>query len=234
MRNRVQMTLVACIASLGLLSVVTPSRAQVPPTASEIAAYQGLHRAAASGDLNALNAVLATKPDLEARDGRGRTALHIAAHASAYDKVRALVAAGANVRALDSQRYDIITIAAVKDDAAMVDLAISLGGDPKAITSLYDGTALIAAAHLGHDGVIRSLIKAGASLDHVNNLTWTAVIEAIVLGDGGPRHQASLKALVEAGAKISIPDKAGVMPLQMAEQRGYTAMVQILKSAPRR
>jgi uncharacterized protein len=234
MRNRALWVLASVAAAHLLMGGSTPPNAQVPPTASEIAAYQGLHRAAASGDLATLNAVLVTTSDLEARDNRGRTALHVAAHASAYDKVRTLVSAGANVRALDSQRYDIITIAAVKDDVAMVDLAISLGGDPKAITSLYDGTALIAAAHLGHDGVIRSLIKAGAPLDHVNNLTWTAVIEAIVLGDGGPRHQASLKALVDAGANISIPDKAGVTPLQMAEQRGYTEMIAILKAAPRR
>jgi ankyrin repeat protein len=74
------------------------------------------------------------------------------------------------------------------------------GASAKLITSRYDGTALIAAAHLGHNGVVRQLIRAGAPLDHVNNLHWTAVIEAIVLGDGGPRHQATLKALLDAGA----------------------------------
>ena len=68
------------------------------------------------------------------------------------------------------------------------------------MTSRYDGTALIAAAHLGHDGVVRQLIAAGAPLDHVNNLHWTAVIESIVLGNGGPRHQATLKALIDAKA----------------------------------
>jgi ankyrin repeat protein len=54
----------------------------------------------------------------------------------------------------------------------------------------YQGTALIAAAHLGHDDVVRKLIAAKAPLDHVNNLGWTAVIESIVLGDGGTRHVA--------------------------------------------
>ena len=39
--------------------------------------------------------------------------------------------AGANPKALDNQRYDIITIAAVKDDPAFMRLAISLGGDPQ-------------------------------------------------------------------------------------------------------
>ena len=32
------------------------------------------------------------------------------------------------------------------------------------------------------------LIAAGAPLDHVNNLGWTALMESIVLGDGGTAH----------------------------------------------
>ena len=48
------------------------------------------------------------------------------------------------------------------------------GASAKLVTSRYDGTELIAAAHLGHDGVVCQLIAAGAPLDHVNNLHWTA------------------------------------------------------------
>jgi uncharacterized protein len=95
----------------------------------------------------------------------------------------------------------------------------------------YDGSALIAAAHLGHDGVVRQLIAAGAPLDLVNNLHWTAVIESIVLGDGGKRHQASLEALIKAGANLQLPDRAGHTPLQLARQRGYSAMVRMLEAA---
>jgi len=96
------------------------------------------------------------------------------------------------------------------------------------VTSRYDGTALIAAAHLGHDGVVRQLIAAGAPLDHVNNLHWTALIEAVVLGDGGPRHQARVAALLAAGASARLADRSGTTPLQLARERGYTAMVQAL------
>lgn len=46
--------------------------------------------------------------------------------------------------------------------------------------------ALIAAAHLGHVEVVKALIAGKAPLDRVNNLNWTALIESIVLGDGGP------------------------------------------------
>jgi ankyrin repeat protein len=69
--------------------------------------------------------------------------------------------------------------------------------------------------------VVRQLIPAGAPLDHVNNLHWTAVIEAIVLGDGGPRHQATLRALLDAGASTQLADRSGRTPLALARSRGY-------------
>jgi ankyrin repeat protein len=99
------------------------------------------------------------------------------------------------------------------------------------VTSVYDGTALIAAAHLGHDGVVKQLIAAKAPLDHVNNLHWTAVIESIVLGNGGPRHQETLRALLAAGASPHLKDRNGVTPLQLAQARGYTEMVLMLQKA---
>jgi ankyrin repeat protein len=214
---------------LAIVAACLPAAAQVPPTAQEIAAYRGLHAAAASGDVSAARELVRTGADLNARDAHGRTPLHVATHRSQRAMLRVLAEAGADVNAKDSQRYDIITIAAVADDVETLKLAIALGCDPKAITSPYDGTALIAAAHLGHAEVVRTLIAAGAPLDHVNNLGWTAVIEAVVLGDGGPRHQAALQALVDAGANIRIPDRSGVTPLAHAERRGYAAMVELLR-----
>ena len=92
-------------------------------------------------------------------------------------------------------------------------------------------TALIAAAHLGHDGIVKQLIAAGAPLDHVNNLHWTALIESIVLGNGGARHTQTLRALVEAGANTQLADRNGDTPLVLARARGYQAMVNILEKA---
>jgi hypothetical protein len=99
------------------------------------------------------------------------------------------------------------------------------------VTSPYDGTALIAAAHLGHVGPVQALVEAGAPLDHVNNLGWTALIEAIVLGDGGPRHQATVRTLLAAGASTRIADREGRTPLAHARARGYRPIVEMLVAA---
>ena len=148
-----------------------------------------------------------------------------------HDAARALIRLGADPNKLEADRYDIITIAAVANDVPMLKLAIEGGGNPKAVTSRYDGTALIAAAHLGHAEVVRVLIAAKAPLDHVNNLKWTALIESIVLGDGGRNHTETLRALVEAGADVNIPDGSGATPLKLAKGRGYREMVAILEKA---
>ena len=216
-------------AAIALCALPPAVFAQSPPTSHEIASYTGLHRAAAVGTLADVEALLASRADPNSRDRMGRSPVHVAAFGSRYDLMPALVKGGADINALENDRYDVLTIAAVKDDERMVNLALELAGNPRAITSRYQGTALIAAAHLGHDGVVRALIVAGAPLDHVNNLGWTALIEAVVLGDGGARHVATVAALVAAGARKDLADRDGVTPLRLAQSRRFESMVKLLE-----
>ena len=204
--------------------------AQIPPSPDELASYTGLHRAAARGDSDGIRQLLAGRADPDARDARGRTPLHVAAFAGQAEAMRTLVTGGADANALDAQRYDVVTIAAVRGDVPTLRLALALGARPGNVTSPYDGTALIAAAHLGQVDVVRILLDGGAPLDHVNNLGWTALMESIVLGDGGSRHTETLRVLLEAGADPNVPDRAGVTPLAQARARGYSGMVKLLEA----
>lgn len=228
----------SCIAlcraavTVGILLISTSqAAAQNPPSATEIAAYAGLHAAAAKGDAAEIVRLAGSGADVNARDRHGRTPLMVAAHGRHVAAAKALIDAKADLNLLDSQAYDVITIAAVADDVPMLELALASGGNARAITSPYKGTALIAAAHLGHAKVVETLIAAKAPLDHVNNLAWTALIEAIVLGDGGPRHQATVEALVKGGANLDLADGQGVRPLSLARSRGYERIVEILERA---
>ena len=223
---------IVLVAACGFgFAVCSPAAAQVPPSAKEVARYSGLHAAAHKGDVGQIEKLIASKADVNVRDPYGRTPLHVATFSKQRNAIRALARSGANLDALENDRYDAVTIAAVADDEETLCLLLSLGGSAKLVTSRYDGTALIAAAHLGHDGVVKQLIAAGAPLDHVNNLHWTALIESIVLGNGGPRHVETLRALVIAGANTQLADRQGNTPLALAKSRGYKEMVKILESA---
>ncbi|MGE4248390.1 MAG: ankyrin repeat domain-containing protein, partial [Parvibaculaceae bacterium] len=109
-------------------------------------------------------------------------------------------------------------------------LTLQAGADLKSVNR-YGGTGLIPAAHHGHPDIVRELLKTDIAVDHVNRLGWTALLETIILSDGGPTHQEILKLLVDAGADVSLADRDGVTPLAHAEKRAYAEMARILKAA---
>ena len=208
---------------------ISNGHAQTAPSVVEAINYDDLLRAAHFGDLAKVRQRIASGDSLETTDSAGRTAMHIATFGSHEEIVIELAKAGADMNALEGQAYDVVTIAAVANDYEMLDTLLKNGASAANITSPYDGTALIAAAHLGHHQVVKRLIDAGAPLDHINNLNWTALIEAVVLGDGGPDHIETIKHLLQAGANKDIPDKNGQTPLDLARAYGFDDIIRLLE-----
>lgn len=211
-----------------IIGCIPNAYSQSAPTASDVSSYVGLHSAANNGDIEAARILIQSGANLESLDGSGRTPLLVAGFASHEKIVKLLSDAGADMNAKENRAYDIVTIAAVANDLEMLNVALELGASAGNITSPYDGTALIAAAHLGHYEIVDSLIKGNAPLDHINNLNWTALIEAVVLGDGGENHTRTLELLLKAGADKTITDRHGVTPLEHAKSRGFQAMIDLL------
>ena len=202
--------------------------AQSAPSEADISQYKELLKAAHFNDIDTLKSLIDSGANLEARDRYSRTPLIVAAFASNDEIVEALANAGADLNAFDYQTYDIATIAAVANDVELLDLALMLGADAKNITSPYEGTALIAAAHLGHHEVVELLLDAGAPIDHINNIDLTALIEAVILGDGGTNHVKTVELLVNAGADQTITDARGISAVEHANTRGYIDIVLLL------
>jgi ankyrin repeat protein len=189
---------------------------------------QALIEAAGRGDPAAVERLIREGARVAARDNRGRTALLVATHGNHVAVARALIAAGADVNAKDDMQDSAFLYAGAEGRIEILKMTLPTA-DIKS-TNRYGGTALIPAAHHGHTEAVRILLATAIDKDHVNRLGWTALLEAVILGDGGPVHSEIVRLLVEAGANVNIADREGVTPLQHAKRRGYAAMVRILEA----
>lgn len=192
-----------------------------------------LHQATIAGDLKAVVEMVAAGADIDARDGRGRTALLLAVHANEVDEARALIDAGADVNATDAIQDTPFLYAGAEGRDEILALILATGRANLASTNRYGGTALIPAAHHGHPDTVRILLATGIDVDHVNNLGWTALLEAVILGDGGPVYRDIVGQLVDAGAK-NIADSDGRTPLDHARKRGFSAIGELIAAGPRK
>lgn len=105
------------------------------PSAQEISQYRGVHAAVARDEISAvLRLVQQKRKAVNAWDPHGRTPLMVAGHKRDVAIATALVAAGADVKARDSQAYDLITIAAVANDVPMLRMAIASGDNTGLVT----------------------------------------------------------------------------------------------------
>lgn len=189
---------------------------------------QALIAAAGKGDLAAVERLIREGASVAARDGRGRTALLVAAHGNHVGVARALIAAGADVNAKDNMEDSAFLYAGAEGRIEILKMTLPTA-DLKS-TNRFGGTALIPAAHHGHSEAVRILLGTAIDKDHINGLGWTALMEAVILGDGGPVHTDIVRLLVEAGANVNIADRDGITPLAHAKQHGYAAMVRILEA----
>ncbi len=188
-----------------------------------------LIRASENGDLALVHSILATGVDIDAVDDRGRTAVMAATHGNHPSVVQALIEAGANIHIQDNMKDNPFLYAGAEGLLEILRLTIAAGADTK-LVNRYGGSALIPACHHGYpDCVLELLTTTDVDIDHVNNLGWTALIEAVILSDGGPVHQRIVQILVDHGADLSIGDNDGVTALEHARNRGYSEMVKILE-----
>jgi ankyrin repeat protein len=190
-----------------------------------------LHDAARAGDVDAIRSLLAGALPIDAQDADGRTPVMVATVARRTDAVRVLVEAGADVDIRDNDLDNVFLYAGANGLLAILRIANEAGADP-AITNRFGGIALIPASERGHVDTVRYLLaESDVDVDHVNRLGWTALLEAILLSDGGPAHQEIVRLLLEAGADPEQPDADGVTPLVHARGRGHDEIVALLLEA---
>ncbi|MFK7692523.1 ankyrin repeat domain-containing protein [Paenibacillus sp. HJGM_3] len=190
---------------------------------------EDLMKAAERGETATVLRLLEEGADINGTDAQGRTPVMAATYHNRVDTVRALIEAGADLNVRDHRQDNPLLYAGAAGLLDIVRLVVQAGADTR-LTNRFGGTALIPACERGHLDVVEALLTlSDVDVNHVNRLGWTALLEAVLLSDGGPVHQRIVKLLLEHGADVHIPDKDGVTALQHAERLGYTEMVRLME-----
>lgn len=188
--------------------------------------------ASSDGDVREVQSLLEQGTDVQTRGENGVTPLIAAAYGNHVQVAEILINAGADVNVKDETQQSayLISTSEVGDDPRLLELTLANGADVQSLDS-YNGTGLIRAAERGYAEIVRELLKTDIRVDHVNNLGWTALLEAIILGDCGPAHTEVARLLVAAGADVNLADGDGVTPLRHAEQRNCDDIAVLLRNA---
>lgn len=164
------------------------------------------------------------------QDKNKRSLLLIATINQQVEMVKLLVAHGANVNLQDDKMDSPFLYAGASGQTELIKLFLANGARFD-IFNRYNGTALIPACERGHVETVKVLVHTkGFPINHVNRLGWTALLEAVILGNGGKKHQEIVQILKDGGADLNIPDHDGITALQHAKSRGFREIVKILES----
>lgn len=157
-------------------------------------------------------------------------ALIAAAWENDLRRARTLIKSGADVNAQDGSGQSAYLISTSEGFLELLELTLEHGADVDAKDS-FNGTGLIRAADRGHADIEGRLVQAGVQVDHVNRLGWTALHEAILLGDGSARYVATVRVLVAAGADVELRSRRDrVAPLAHARAKGFDRITAVLRA----
>jgi ankyrin repeat protein len=190
-----------------------------------------LLQAAEHGETDRIKTLIKKGANINIQDSQGRTAVMIATYNNDSKTANVLIEAGADVNIQDDMKNNPFLYAGAEGFIEILKLTIAAGADP-AITNRYGGTALIPASEHGYVDVVKELLtNTEIDVNHVNNLGWTALMEAIILNNGNETQQQTVQLLIEHGADVNIPDKENVTPLQHAREKGFKEIEEILLKA---
>jgi hypothetical protein len=162
--------------------------------------------------------------DPEIADRFGRNELWWAANEGDLDTVRDLLSRGLDPNVTDLDGEAPLHAAARWDHAEIVAELLAHGADPN-VKALYETTPLHLSVRDQRVAATRLLLDHGADVNAVDAFGHAP------LHDAALRHDTlSARLLLEAGAEVDFPGSTGLNPLELAQQAGDPAMLELLTS----
>lgn len=187
--------------------------------------------AAEQGNINALKACLDKGVDINAANRQKRTAIIIASLNKQYACVEHLIAAGADIDKQDNTCFNPFLISCLTNDLTLLRIVLPAGPDLERLTR-FGGVGITPASEKGHVEIVRELlVLTDINVNHTNFVGWTPLLEAIVLNDGGAKQQEIVKLLLDNGANPHMTDKYGKSPLELAREKGFHEIAELLLAA---
>lgn len=186
--------------------------------------------AASRGDLARVKTLLSAKAPVDAQDRAGQTALLAAVNGNHIAVAEALLDAGASINVQAANRDTPWLLAGAQGRAEIIAKMIPRGPD-LTIRNRFGGNALIPACERAHVEAIRLLLTTQIDVNHVNNLGWTCLLEIVILGQGGARHQDATRLVLQAGADPNLADRDGMTPLAHARAKGQPDVARLIEQA---
>jgi uncharacterized protein len=189
--------------------------------------------AAARGEVDTLQHLIAAGASLESANPAGETPLLLAVKNNHLSAAVLLIDAGSNINAQAANRDSPWLLAGALGRTEMLRHMIPKGPD-FSVRNRFGGNALIPACERAHVDAVKVLLTTKIDVNHINDLGWTCLLEIVILGDGGPRHVEVAKRVLAAGADPKIADKDGVSPLTHARRKGQTEIARLIEAAAAR
>jgi hypothetical protein len=181
--------------------------------------FSPLLKAAEAGDVGKIEKLVARGEDINARDKRGRPALHLAIWKGHSDAARLLIERGADVEARDVAKGALVggqtplhlLCRVTATSAGLVRALLCKGADVNARDS-RGWTPLMWAAASGHGKIVKLLIEHAADVNlrdtHENNEGHTALMHTYHLG--------IIKLLLRHGADPNVRNDRGLTSYEAA------------------
>ena len=177
------------------------------PLRTATAADHRLAQAAAQADLQLVRQLLAARPDVNAPDADGTTALHWAVWADHPETVEELLRAGATATSPNAFGVTPIYTAAERGNARIIRRLLAAGAKANG-TDRSGETLLMAAIRSGSVDAVTALVEAGADVNAADPQLGHSVLMLAVRSDSAP----IVKLLLTRGASLEARTRVGPKP----------------------